>query len=158
MKIQKSIIEIIIVISLILCIVKSLEGRLPNPYYDPNAIPDRVDTTTPQQLIDGWYIPESVIKFKVSLPDGTIIEIEDVDGGENNPDVLYRINGYTVIDEDDPHCWYWARQAEDGTLESTGYPVHLYDPEELGLEKNIKMSKEAAEKERDRLKELYRNG
>ncbi|MCL2065412.1 MAG: M6 family metalloprotease domain-containing protein, partial [Candidatus Cloacimonetes bacterium] len=36
----------------------------------------------------------------------------------------------------------WARQGEDGELESTGFPIHLHDPKDLGLEPGETISPE----------------
>jgi len=67
------------------------------------------------------------------------------------------MNGFTITFDFESRYWCWARQAEDGTLESTGFPAHLYNPEEIGLEKDIRMSKERAEMQRDMVREFNEN-
>ena len=93
-----------------------------------------------------------MLESTFTQPDGMKVTIETVIGGKNNPSIIQRINGFTVVRDTDTRYWCWARQAEDGALESTGYPVHLYDPEELGLEKNIRISNERAKKEEEMIR------
>ena len=101
-------------------------------------------------LVASDWMPETISTGEVTQPDGTILVLELITGGENNPLSFLRLNGYIVaIDKSMYYCW--ARQADDGTIESTGNPVHLYEPERLGLEKDIRLSNEKAEELRDRL-------
>ena len=79
--------------------------------------------------------------------------MEEIEGGKNNPDFLYRLNDFTVVYDYKTKYYCWALQNKDGWLESTGYPVHLHNPEQLGLEKNIRMTNERAEE----VKASYRN-
>ena len=89
-----------------------------------------------------WDIEVVLMIIELIQPDGAKIPIESIYGGENNPGSFQRMNGFTVIINKESGFWCWAYQNENGDLESTGYPAHLYDPIELGLEKNIRMSRE----------------
>ena len=145
MKINKRAIEIILTISILFCMVNVLEAIIFDGPESPNFAPNAKPSISDHKNIrgpDGWY-PEYVSKEMVFQPDGVEFEIEWVSGGENNLDDLYRIDGFTII-KDETGFWCWAKQGEDGSLESTGYPVHLYDPVELGLKKNIRMTRERA--------------
>jgi len=95
-----------------------------------------------------WQKELIIRTIEATQPDGAIIEIEQIMGGVNNPrwDFL-RKGEYTVVWDKETKYFCWARQGADGNLESTGYPIHLYDADNLGLEKNIRMSKEQAENE-----------
>ena len=47
---------------------------------------------------------------------------------------LHDENNFTIIRDKNTRYFCWAKQGEDGRLESTGKPIHLYDPKEIGLE------------------------
>ena len=128
---EKKIIRLIIAMTMMLCIVSGLGASVPNPDFDPNARPEswpRID------LEVRLWTHES------SQADGTILTIERIYGGSNNPWEYFEVNGYTVLW--DGENWVFIHLSEDGSLELTGYQAHLYDPTELGIEKNIRMSRE----------------
>jgi hypothetical protein len=77
---------------------------------------------------------ESFVIEKYEQPDGTVIEFEHYWTPINYCTNL-RINGYTIIKDKSTSYFCWQQQTEDGDVESSGYPVHLYAPDELGLEK-----------------------
>ena len=144
---KKRILRQITVISMILCLVSGLGAILFNPDFDSSyrLPPGNVRT---ELCADGWRL-EWIENVKLTQPDGVEIDVEVVNGGVNNPMCFNRINGFTIVFDRESRYWCWARQAEDGTLESTGYPTHLHEPEALGLEKDIRMSNERAELERE---------
>jgi len=92
-----------------------------------------------------YWSPEQFMICTEYQSDGTSIEIEFVLGGENMRYGWHRKNGYTIGYDHETGYWCWMRQGADGDVELTEYPVHLFDPNELGLEKNIRMTKEKAE-------------
>ena len=138
MKGQKNIIRLIIVVSVILALVSNLESEI--ILRGEGNIADQA----PQSDV---LRREQVIQYRAIQPDGTIIMVEMVVGGQNNPFAFKRLNEFSLVrDESKYYCW--ARQGEDGNLKSTGYAIHLYDPEELGLEKDIRFSDEFFEQRR----------
>ena len=100
-------------------------------------------------------LEESTAEFKFKQPDGIAIVLEGVLGGLNNY-FMFRKNGYTVIRDLESRHYCWVYQDENGQLESTGYPVHLYDPNELGLKKDIRMSEEEYQRIRN-IGPFYKN-
>jgi len=92
-----------------------------------------------------WGI-EMFMESAVLQPDGISIVIEKVFLGKNNPLMVLRKDGFTVIQDSETEYYCWARQSKEGLLESTGKPIHLYNPNDLGLEKNIRISDEAFKK------------
>jgi len=143
MKNKKSFVEIIITIAIIL-IAGNCFGLTTYTNYQPSEISLE------------WGEEFVLFIFDKEQPDGTIISIETVVGGENNPEAFERWNGYTVIRDEESGYWCYARQAEDGNLESTGLPVHLYDADDLGIEKDIRMAQERALEELRMLREDIR--
>ncbi|MCL2062875.1 MAG: hypothetical protein FWG98_00685 [Candidatus Cloacimonetes bacterium] len=89
-----------------------------------------------------WNEREIIMDWELTQADGTILKVERVRGGFNNPTHFYRINGYTLQYDRNIRSWCWAYQDETGRLRATEYPAHLYDPEELGFEKDIRYSEE----------------
>jgi M6 family metalloprotease-like protein len=153
MKLQKLKIKSIIGLMTFMLLLSNLYSMQPSPYYDPNA---RLDNPRHRRQADGWY-PELIFITKITQPDGVEIELEIISGGVNNlVGRLLRLNEYTVVRDNETGFHTWARLAPDGTLESTGKPIHLYDPKELGLEKNLRMSDEQAKKVEEMLEEVDR--
>jgi len=130
-------------ILLFVCILDMTFGIV-YAFYAPGVTPPMYDEDSPIK----WGREKIVKTSDITQPDGVIVKIELVLGGENNPYILLRKDDYTVVTDKETMFVCWARQGSDGNLESTGYPIHLYDPEKLRLEKNIRMSKEQAEKKR----------
>jgi len=137
--------NLIAVVSLMFLLVNYLNAWVPNPDFNPNEHPPSQRTWFPEQI-------HRIVEF--IQPDGIVIEFEEYTGGENNPYIMFRMNEFTIVWDRESGYWCFARQSHDGNLESTGYPVHLYNPEELGLEKNIRMSEERA---KDRRRNLLNN-
>ena len=50
--------------------------------------------------------------------------------------------GYTAIHDTLTGFWCYARLGEDGWLESTGYPLHLYEGREIGINRFVRPTKE----------------
>jgi hypothetical protein len=75
-------------------------------------------------------------------PDGTVIKAFYTgwqnsfthDGFHMGYVRLHDENDFTIILDEETGFYCWAKQGADGALESTGYPVHLHDPRDLGLE------------------------
>ncbi|MCL1827125.1 MAG: hypothetical protein FWG20_03690 [Candidatus Cloacimonetes bacterium] len=64
-------------------------------------------------------------------PDGTVF-IAKVSGDEFSWR-YYDENNYTMIQDPQTNIWCWAVENEKGGLNSSKYPVHLHDPQSLGL-------------------------
>ena len=114
----------IMTLSMILFVVLPAEALSLSPYGRIRA--------SQGDLIHNEWTEERVWVEEATQPDGTLITFEIVIGGENNPNWLYRKDGYTIF-QDESRTYFWAIRSEDGGIKSSGYPVHLYDPEELGL-------------------------
>ena len=136
----------IITLYMILFVALSIEALTLSPYGQIKA--------SQGDLIHNEWTRERVVMEEATQPDGTLITFEIVIGGENNPDWYYRKDGYTIF-QDESRTYFWAIRSEDGGIKSSGYPIHLYDPEELGLEKNLKYTKERAEELRDKIRDSY---
>ena len=122
----------------------------PNPVV---AIPENRPTENTSRNEYKWWEKEKILPNQIEFqPDGTKVIFETVFGGENNPSFFDRINGFTITFDYNTKFYCWARQSEDGWLQSTGYPVHLYDPEKLGLKKNIRITKERAEEQAESIR------
>ena len=65
-------------------------------------------------------------------PDGT--EVRLFITGNDFYRRLHDENNFTIIRDRSTRYFCWAKQGEDGKLESTGKPIHIYDPKEIGLE------------------------
>jgi len=91
---------------------------------------------------------EEIYKVKIKQPDGVIIEVDRIYGGKNNPTSIYQKNGFSIRWDRETNYFCWAERSDNGSLESTGYPIHLYDPEDLKLEKNIRISDERFEEKK----------
>ena len=144
---KKRIIELIIVVSIILLVTAPLIGL--SPAYDENG--NRIPFPEPAPRTTDFFPEEYIGIIAWNQPDGTKLLLSAVFGDENNNVTLYSIDGYTVIQDPETRFWCWARQSEEGDLESTGLPVHTHDPDELGLEKNIRMSRERAFEQMQRI-------
>ena len=83
--------------------------------------------------------------IELEQPDGTIIKAfvtgSNPRDGFNNLRA-HNSENYTIIRDKKSYMWCWAKQASDGSLESTGYEVHLYDPKSLGLKPGEDISDE----------------
>ena len=99
-------------------------------------IPIEIDNENRQPL---EWTPETVSLRLITQPDGTEIEIERIEGGELWIQAIFQKNGYTLVYDNTSQYWCWAYLGECGWLLPTEFPIHLYDPEVLGLEKNIRM-------------------
>jgi len=121
-----------------------LVAHIPNPYYVPHTGPRFFDP-------DGVVFQDVLI-----MPDGTEVDVERIHGGENNPVILYRKYGYT-IEYHRELGWCWAYQNEEGWLRATNFPIHLTNPDTLGLDKNIRMSKDRADEIRNRINNTHPN-
>jgi len=67
---------------------------------------------------------------KLEQPDGTIIDV--LLSGDEYHNWAHDINYYTIIQDPKTGFWCWGK-AVDGDVESTGYPVHLYSIDGLGI-------------------------
>jgi hypothetical protein len=75
---------------------------------------------------------------KVSQPDGTVIDV--LKSGDEFHNWAHDENGYTIVKDKKTGFWCWAKSAQDGDIESSGYPVHLYTPESLNLTPRVNIS------------------
>jgi len=88
--------------------------------------------------LHSFYIEYYATQLK--QPDGT--EIGAFTSGDEYFRRFHDKDGFTMIPERDTGLICWARQGEDGLLQSTGYPVHQYTPQSLGIIPNVNISPE----------------
>ncbi|MCQ1535766.1 M6 family metalloprotease domain-containing protein [Methanosarcina sp. KYL-1] len=85
-------------------------------------------------------------EFEFTQPDGTQIRLRG--WGNQNYAVFETLDGFTVIKDPVTGYYEYAKLSADGSfLEPTGIRVGLVDPAVLGIEKHIRISKEAAKQE-----------
>jgi len=147
MRLQRGTIKHFIMLTMVILFTSRIGLNISKIYarsYLSDVIERNQDSDTPIT----WSKERLGRMYECTQPDGVKVLFEVVLGGLYNTDPLglLRKDGYTAIYDKETGFTCWARQGIDGNLESTGYPVHLYDPEQLGLEKNIRQSKEQAEK------------
>jgi len=87
------------------------------------------------------------VPSEITQPDGKSVKIfssgdEFHHWGHNEEGYIIKLDPKTGF-----HCW---AKLENDELISTGYPIHLYDPKELGLTPNDNISEEAYIKKRAR--------
>jgi hypothetical protein len=73
---------------------------------------------------------------ELTQPDGTLIQAFITGHRTTGYVRYYRYHdedGYTMIRDEQTRYYCWARQCPDGWLLSTGLPVHLHNPAELGI-------------------------
>ena len=85
------------------------------------------------------------VPIELKQPDGTIINafvtgFSTVDGYSDGR--IHNSEKFTMIQDDVSGKWCWAKQASDGSLESTGYEVYIYDPKTLGIKPGEDISDE----------------
>jgi len=93
----------------------------------------------------------SNIEMQLFQPDGT--ELLLFASGDEYHNWIHDQNDYTVIQDPQSGFWSWAK-LEEGQLVSSGYPVHLYSPQSLGLEPKLNLS-ETQYLEKRALKDNY---
>ncbi|MCL2065473.1 MAG: hypothetical protein FWG98_14030 [Candidatus Cloacimonetes bacterium] len=79
-------------------------------------------------------------EIQYEQPDGTILNV--FISGDEVFMLIHDEEMYTIIRDSRTRFYCWARQGEDGELESTGFPIHLHDPKDLGLEPGETISSE----------------
>jgi M6 family metalloprotease-like protein len=79
---------------------------------------------------------------QITQPDGTVIGI--LLSGDEFHNWAHDANEYTIIQDPVTGHWCWAvySTTRSGDVESSGYPIHLYTPQSLGLEPRINISNE----------------
>ncbi|MCL2064849.1 MAG: hypothetical protein FWG98_10845 [Candidatus Cloacimonetes bacterium] len=140
MKIQNCKIRQIVVLAMILLMGIMLEPiTISDPFkYEAPRVREHSELRWPSEIVR---------PFEVRQPDGTLFSLVVIHGGENNVfGSIFQKDGYTIAKNDETGYWVWVQRTDGGWYEPTGYPVHLYDPEELGLEKNIRVSSEIGER------------
>ena len=70
-------------------------------------------------------------------PDGT--ELHVLVSGDEFHNWAHNENLFTMVQDDQTGFWCWAKE-EQGNVVSSGFPVHLYSPESLGLQPSINIS------------------
>ena len=86
--------------------------------------------------LNSHYVVNNPIELE--QPDGTIVKAfitGTPEGGRHNLRI-HNSENYTIVIDSNSHNWCWAKQASDGSLESTGYEVHLHDPKTLNIKPN----------------------
>lgn len=82
-------------------------------------------------------------EFKFAQPDGTEIRLRG--WGNQHHAVFETLDGFTVVMDPVTNYFQYAKlSADESFLEPTGIRVGLVDPEVLGIEKHIRVSKDAA--------------
>ena len=89
------------------------------------------------------FVENAPIELK--QPDGAIINafatgFSTVDGYSDAR--IHNSEKFTMIQDGVSGKWCWAKQASDGSLESTGYEVHIYDPKTLDIKPGEDISDE----------------
>ncbi len=85
-------------------------------------------------------------EFEFTQPDKTQIRLRG--WGNQNYAIFETLDGFTVIKDPVTGYYEYAKlSADESFLEPTGIRVGLVDPAVIGIEKHIKISKEAARKE-----------
>jgi M6 family metalloprotease-like protein len=88
------------------------------------------------------------IQSSLTQPDKTVIDV--LLSGDEFHNWAHNEDGYTIIQDIKTGNWCWAKTTNEGGLESTGYPIHLYSPQSLGLQPKLNISEEKyQEKRRD---------
>ena len=89
---------------------------------------------------------------QVTQPDGTIIDV--LLSGDEFHNWAHDEDGFTIIQDKETGFWCWA-SAENGNLFSTGNPIHLYSPTNLGLTPRENISEENYLTKRERWEEDF---
>jgi len=79
-------------------------------------------------------------------PDGVVINVWKT--GDEYHNWVHDTQGYTIIQDRATGYWCWAKATADGSVESTGYPVHLSNPVSLGLTPQENISEERYQQKR----------
>jgi len=91
---------------------------------------------------------------KLTQPDGTVIEL--LYSGDEFHNWPHDANGFTMIIDEHTGYVCWAK-AQGGNLVSTGKPVHLFTPQELGLSPRQNISAEVYTESRQQWDTNLRN-
>jgi len=145
---KKRVLRQIMVITMILCVMNILIA---------SGFENEKPQDTRGKIVNfrtGVNTSEMIVEFEFLQPDGALVILEMVSGAKNHAGILIRQYDFTVKKDSLSGFYCWARQADDGSLMSTGLPVHLYDPEVLGLERNIRMSAEKNREEAERVRRI----
>jgi hypothetical protein len=90
-----------------------------------------------------WTQPDGVV---VSFYQAADFELRLISQG---------IDGYTIVQDKKTKFLCWAVQSEDGhDIVSSGYPIHLFEPVELGIDRFVRRSPELMQKIRERMQVL----
>jgi len=83
-------------------------------------------------------------------PDGTIVQAFATGGkfGNSFYGRAYDKDDFTIIRDKETTYYCWAKQGADGWIESTGFPIHLYDPKTLDIKPGESDSPERIEEKR----------
>ena len=84
----------------------------------------------------------------LTQPDGATIDV--LLSGDEFHNWAHDDTGHTIIQDPITGFWCWAK-AENGNLVSTGYPIHLYSPQSLGISPNENISTEQYNTQRSRM-------
>jgi len=72
------------------------------------------------------------IDLDIVQPDGVEVSIIKSVYREGYTEYVYKRNFAVMLDSLSGY-WCYAKQGEDGWLESTGYPIHLHNPANIGI-------------------------
>ena len=77
------------------------------------------------------------IPKRLTQPNG--VQIAAFSSGDEFFSWVHDENHFTMVKDDLSGFWCWA-QEENGELVSSGYPVHLYNPESRGIRPHARIS------------------
>jgi len=86
------------------------------------------------------------VPIELYQPDGTIVQAFAT--GDSFVGRAYDKDDFTIIRDKETTYYCWAKQGADGWLESTGFPIHLYDPKTLDIKPGESDSPERLEEKR----------
>jgi M6 family metalloprotease-like protein len=79
------------------------------------------------------------VQIDLTQPDGTVLEAYAT--GDEFHNWAHDANNFTIIQDPITGYWCWGREV-DGDVVSTGYPIHRYTPQSLGLTPGQNISEE----------------
>ena len=82
------------------------------------------------------------IPSSVTQPDGTVIDV--LLSGDEFHSWAHDASGFTIIQDPTTGYWCWAIPSvnRSGDVQSSGFPIHLHQPESLNISPNVNISDE----------------
>jgi hypothetical protein len=87
-------------------------------------------------------------------PDGVVVNF--FQSGDLAYSWLHSEDNFTIESDPKTNFFCWAIHTEDGQdIKSSGYPIHLYDPVDLGLQPNIHPPREVLRERAREIRQLF---